>query len=454
MKEAPSSFDVNVFTPYSATTLAAQTNEAADTKREHAALLLSNFLIGQMVPSLRETMQNASFNSQDGSKLVQIMHSSGVNVRYLGLLAGLCYNESAEKTPAVDAHILRACETEMVARVAKHLVNYLLADPVLAAAPGYAVAAVLNALMEATPDAEIALEGMRKARKGKTVAKVPAAIARVLTANEVSGQGIWKQVRQMVDSHFHYTLRMWSESPEAAFAPMEADRVVLLRRVCTLLGVRLQARHYDMKAACVFAPSDVEAFSPRVKHVRTGALDDALMTIFSEASVALQQGNLANAFILCRQVILTAVSAGHLLHPLIVRALSLMATSLYIIRDYVNAVKYARLSLACAERVFGTDSIEVAVCHTQLSDALRKAGAPHEAIMHAKASLDIYLMACGDRSEEIGNVYASLGLLYMELVFNDKAVACLETALRKITKENENYASVVAGLSQCNAYVN
>ena len=454
MEEAPSQFDVNVFTPFSATTLAAQTNDNADTSREHAALLLSNFLIGQMIPSIRETMKSVSFNSQDGSKLVQIMHSSGVNVRYLGLLAGLCFNESAEKTPVADAHIMRACENEMVARMAKHLVNWLLTDPALAAAPGYAVAAVLNALVQASPDTEITLEGARKARKGKNATKVPAAIVRALAENNISGKGVWAQLRQMVDNHFHYTLRVWGDAPEAAFAPTEADRVVLLRRVCTLLGVRLQARHYDMKAACTVSPSDVEAFSPRVKHVRTSALDDNLMAIFSEATVALQQGNLANAFVLCRQVIFTAVSAGHFLHPLIVRSLSAMGTALFILRDYVNAVKYTRLALACAERVFGADALEVAVCHTQLSDSLRKAGAPHEAILHAKASLDIYLMACGDRSEDIGNVYASLGLLYKDLVFNDKAVACLEIALQKISKENEYYEEVIAGLSQCHAYVN
>ena len=60
-------------------------------------------------------------------------------------------------------------------------------------------------------------------------------------------------------------------------------------------------------------------------------------------------------------------------------------------------------------------------------------------------------MACGDHSEEIGEVYASLGLLYKQLAFTDKAVACLETALSKISKESEDYSDVIKGLSECYA---
>ena len=449
MKVVPTKFDVNVFTPYSATTLAAQTDDNANTDHESGVLMLGNFLVGQVLPTLHEQLLSLPLNNQDGSKLVQLLHSSGVNVRYLGLLAGLCFNKSLAETSRVDMQILRACETEMVARAAKHYINYLLADPVLAAAPGYAV--VLNALMEVTPDTDIALEGIRKTRKGKTAPKVPTAIARVLAENGVSGVGVWNSVRTMVDHHFHYKLRVWSETPEKEYGPVQCDRVVLLRRICIMLGVRLQARSYDMEAVCVFTPNDIEAFSPRVKHVHTSLLDDTLMTVFSEAAACLQQGELTAAFVYCRQVVLTAVSACHLLHPLIPRALTTMSTVAFVLKDYVTAVKYGRLALSCSDRVFGPDSIEVAICHTQLSDALRRAGGLHESIMHYKAALDIYLMACGDHSEEIGDVYASLGLLYQELVFNDKAISCLEIALQKISKEHPDYEKVIQGLTQCYA---
>lgn len=332
----------------------------------------------------------------------------------------------------------------------KHYVNYLLADPALAAAPGYAVAAVLNALLQEKPDTEIALEGVRKSRKGKA-AKVPEAIVRSLAESGVSGVGVWETIRKMVDKHFHYKLRLWSETPDKLFTPIECDRVVLLRRVCILLGVRIQARRYDMQATCVLSPEDVEAFSARVKHVRTSQVDDMLIKLFSEAAYYLNQNELAAAFQCCYQVVLYAVSACRLLHPVIPRALSTVSTVAFIVKDYVTSVKYGRLALSCSERIFGPDSIEVAISHSKLSDALRSAGGLEESVMHSKAALDIYLMACGDHSEEIGEVYASLGLLYKQLAFTDKAVACLETALSKISKESEDYSDVIKGLSECYA---
>lgn len=444
MKAVPTKFDVNMLMPYNAPV----TGE--DDPRLNATFTLVNYLIGQAIPLLLEQLKELSLNNQDGSKLVQMMHSSGINVRYLGLLANLCFNESIEKTPRLNLQILRACETEMVARAAKHYVNYLLADPALAAAPGYAVAAVLNALLQEKPDTEIALEGVRKSRKGK-VAKVPEAIVRSLAESGVSGVGVWETIRKMVDKHFHYKLRLWSETPDKLFTPIECDRVVLLRRVCILLGVRIQARRYDMQATCVLSPEDVEAFSARVKHVRTSQVDDMLIMLFSEAPYYLNQNELAAAFQCCYQVVLYAVSACRLLHPVIPRALSTMSTVAFIVKDYVTSVKYGRLALSCSERIFGPDSIEVAISHSKLSDALRSAGGLEESVMHSKAALDIYLMACGDHSEEIGEVYASLGLLYKQLAFTDKAVACLETALSKISKESEDYSDVIKGLSECYA---
>ena len=267
----------------------------------------------------------------------------------------------------------------------------------------------------------------------------------------MSSVGVWETIRKMVDKHFHYKLRLWSETPDKQFTPIECDRVVLLRRVCILLGARIQARRYDMQATCVLSPEDVEAFSARVKHVRTSQVDDMLITLFTEAAFYVNQNELAAAFQCCYQVVLYAASACRLLHPVIPRVLSTMSTVAFMVKDYVTSVKYGRLALSCSERIFGPDSIEVAISHSKLSDALRSAGGLEESVMHSKASLDIYLMACGDQSEEIGEVYASLGSLYKQLAFTDKAVACLETALSKISKESSEYSEVIKNLSECYA---
>ena len=451
VKTLPTSFDVNCFTPYSATTAAVSRDEkGANTAKETDVVVLSNFLVNQMLPMLHEQLKEYSLNNQDGSKIVQLMHSSGVNVRYLGYLAELCCGKGLKEAAATDVDMLRACESEMIARASKQILTVLLADEELAAAPAYTVAAFLNALVAKKRDDEVCLEALRKKKAGaKTGVKVPEAIARDLAERSITGLGVWAMIRKLVASKFHYTCKIWDEKVESAFAPAECDRVMLLRRVCILMGIQLASKKYDMDAACVLEPADIEGFAPRVKYSHTSLLDDSLIQLFQQCSILLSQGQLHLAFACCRQIVITAVSACHMLHPIAIRALTTMASILFSLKDFSGAVRYNRLALRCTERAYGVDSIESAICHSQLSDSLGRAGGLHESILHYKISLDIYLMACSDHSEEIGEIYANLGLLYKQLVFNDKAVACLRIALSKLQKSHPLYLRVVRELTQC-----
>lgn len=451
VKTLPTSFDVNCFMPYSATTAAVSRDEkGANTAKETDVVVLSNFLVNQMLPMLHEQLKEYSLNNQDGSKIVQLMHSSGVNVRYLGYLAELCCGKGLKEAAATDVDMLRACESEMIARASKQILTVLLSDEELAAAPAYTVAAFLNALVAKKRDDEVCLEALRKKKAGaKTGVKVPEAIARDLAERSITGLGVWAMIRKLVASKFHYTCKIWDEKVESAFAPAECDRVMLLRRVCILMGIQLASKKYDMDAACVLEPADIEGFAPRVKYSHTSLLDDSLIQLFQQCSILLSQGQLHLAFACCRQIVITAVSACHMLHPIAIRALTTMASILFSLKDFSGAVRYNRLALRCTERAYGVDSIESAICHSQLSDSLGRAGGLHESILHYKISLDIYLMACSDHSEEIGEIYANLGLLYKQLVFNDKAVACLRIALSKLQKSHPLYLRVVRELTQC-----
>ena len=451
VKTLPTSFDVNCFTPYSATTAAVSRDEkGANTAKETDVVVLSNFLVNQMLPMLHEQLKEYSLNNQDGSKIVQLMHSSGVNVRYLGYLAELCCGKGLKEAAATDVDMLRACESEMIARASKQILTVLLSDEELAAAPAYTVAAFLNALVAKKRDDEVCLEALRKKKAGaKTGVKVPEAIARDLAERSITGLGVWAMIRKLVASKFHYTCKIWDEKVESAFAPAECDRVMLLRRVCILMGIQLASKKYDMDAACVLEPADIEGFAPRVKYSHTSLLDDSLIQLFQQCSILLSQGQLHLAFACCRQIVITAVSACHMLHAIAIRALTTMASILFSLKDFSGAVRYNRLALRCTERAYGVDSIESAICHSQLSDSLGRAGGLHESILHYKISLDIYLMACSDHSEEIGEIYANLGLLYKQLVFNDKAVACLRIALSKLQKSHPLYLRVVRELTQC-----
>lgn len=442
-KVMPTEFDVNVFTPYSSRT---EDDDDASLVKEKGAIALANFLVGQLLPTLHDELRGLSVNNQDGCKIVQLMHSSGVNIRYLGVLAQQCLNKTLAETEPVDVHIIRACENEMIARCAKVMLTELLNNPVLSTASGYLVAAFLNALVKKTRDDEICLEGVRKNKKSKEPTRVPAAIAAELKNAGVTSNGIWKRITELAQHKFNYTFQIWNQPTE------ECDRVIVLRRTCILMGIRLESIQYNMDAAVIVRPQDIAGYSTHIKYTQTSLFDDTLINTYQQATLMLQNGQLPSAFLTCRNLVIHSVSCCHKLHPVAIRALSMMASILFILKDYVNAVKYHRLTLRCSERVYGVDSIEAAVCHNQLSDALHKAGCLHESILHYKVCLDIYLMACGDHSEDIGATYANLGFLYKDLAFNDKAIACLRFAAEKISKKNPSYLRIVSELTQCYAY--
>ena len=442
-KLIPTEFDVNVFTPYSARD---ENDDEQSLSKEKDAIAIANFMVGQLLPTLHADLRELSVNNQDGSKIVQLMHSSGINIRYLGLLAEQCLNKTIAETDAVDLCIIRACENEMIARCAKFMLNELLNNAVLSTASGYAVAAFLNAVVKKTRDTEIALEGIRKNKKTKEIARVPQAIVNELAAAGITSQGVWNRLTKLVESKFNYKLQLWNQDSE------ECDRVIIMRRICILMGIRLESRQYDMNASVIVHPKDIAGYSTHVKYSQTSLFDDNLMALYQQATALLQAGQLPTAFLTCRNIVLRSVSCCHKLHPLAIRSLAMMASILFILKDYVSAVKYHRLTLRCSERVYGIDSIEAAVCHNQLSDSLHKAGCLNESVLHYKTTLDIYLMACGDHSEDIAATYANLGFLYKELAFNDKAIACLRFAAKKISTKNPSYMRIVSELVQCLEY--
>lgn len=443
VKLIPTLFDVNAFTPFSARS---EQEDEENLAKEKDVIALANYLVGQLLPNLHDELRGLSVNNQDGCKIVQLMHSSGINIRYLGELAKQCLNKSLAETDEVDVLIIRACENEMIARCAKLILNELLSNPTLATASGYTVAAFLNALVKKTRDHEICLEGIRKNKKSKEVARVPEAIANELKTQQVTSEGVWKRIVELVERKFNYTFQIWNQPTE------ECDHAIVLRRTCILMGIRLESAPYDMNADVIVHPHDIAGYSTHIKYSQTSLFDDSLISMYQQATLLLQGGQLPSAFLTCRAIVIRSVSCCHKLHPVAIRALSMMASILFILKDYVNAVKYHRLTLRCSERVYGVDSIEAAVCHNQLSDALHKAGCLNESILHYKVCLDIYLMACGDHSEDIGATYANLGFLYKELAFNDKAIACLRFAVEKVSKKNPSYLRIVSELVQCYAY--
>ena len=169
IENTPSKFDVNAFTRY-----AVENKEAEDAVR-----LLCGMIHEVVVPRMASTLDADNTFYADTENIVALLHSSGLNARYLGAVA--------EKV--TNATIKEQVEREMVARAAKHLLREILNDEVLSGAGAFAVTAFLNGLLCDARKKEILLSGKNKKSK-----KVPSLVSQHILKKNLSAENIWNMI--------------------------------------------------------------------------------------------------------------------------------------------------------------------------------------------------------------------------------------------------------------------
>jgi hypothetical protein len=73
----------------------------------------SQHLVSTVIPAFARSLENLEVDTAESGAFTEALHAVGINARYLGRIAAQC----------TSAHTREACEIEMVARVAKHMLN-------------------------------------------------------------------------------------------------------------------------------------------------------------------------------------------------------------------------------------------------------------------------------------------------------------------------------------------
>ena len=296
VEEAPVRLNTNVFTQYRH----GGTNEERDADRAtvmDAALFLKRI----MIPTLLRDIRLQKAFCVDGESLCDSMHLRGVNLRYLGTLAALAAaSEGTSKAAPLTPFALEICEAEMVARSFRKLLWSMLgANKELLLAPAISMAAMLSRLLSceghvaeaATEAAPAATAGRGSKGKGggrrggqqkSAAARAPAAASpsvqrtrKALDALLPSRDQLWADIRSRVEAKYGYTLKLWPGFPDSAAGDevnrpnaqwrARANRIVLLRRVCQLVGVVVEAVDFDWGLALPISASNIADLKPVVK---------------------------------------------------------------------------------------------------------------------------------------------------------------------------------------------
>jgi len=278
-----------------------------------AANHLWNFVLPSVTKEMRENSPISAHQLPvDGISLTELLHTRGINCRYLGRLAHLAeMEEQNDRQAEVDivtgkAGILprksmplcwlELLECEMVARAAKHVLdNYFMeAGAAVSIMPSEMIATFLSALMSTSEESAGETEiRMSKQRKNDENMITEEELSTMTMSYHGGGDSlplqtrgrkeIWEDIEVEVGRRFRYSLVLYNSKGNAK-EDKKSSRCLflpLLRRICQRAGVRIAAKNYDLGGKCLcsssstpghmsssypISPIDIIEIVPMVKH--------------------------------------------------------------------------------------------------------------------------------------------------------------------------------------------
>ncbi|KAG8072136.1 hypothetical protein GUJ93_ZPchr0006g40761 [Zizania palustris] len=276
-------FNPNVFTEYK---LAGSPEdiEADEALVKKAGL----YLVDSVIPKFVQDLCSLDVSPMDGQTLTDVMHSNGINVRYLGKVAGMI-----KHLP----HLWDLFLSEIIVRSAKHVVKEILRqspDHDIGPAISHFLNCFIGNILSASTKGSV--DGAHsKVQKGHEK-----------TQNQKSTKGQKSNLsasKNILPTFSHLTSDGFEVPDDARVC---AKRVVVLRNLCQKVGITIAARKYSLDAAAPFQPSDILNLQPVIKHsvpvctdarnlmeagkirMAEGTLNEAY-ALFSEAFSLLQQ---------------------------------------------------------------------------------------------------------------------------------------------------------------------
>eukprot|EP00586_Coscinodiscus_wailesii_P011906 CAMPEP_0172490946 /NCGR_PEP_ID=MMETSP1066-20121228/21577_1 /TAXON_ID=671091 /ORGANISM="Coscinodiscus wailesii, Strain CCMP2513" /LENGTH=1498 /DNA_ID=CAMNT_0013259693 /DNA_START=166 /DNA_END=4662 /DNA_ORIENTATION=- len=449
-------YNINVFLPHTKPLpLTPQLTTDEDRVRE-----ASNYLFDTLLTTLTTDLRESSGHliPVDGNALVELLHTRGINIRYLGRLAQLAQADKHSSSTDVKGKKLPQCwlellECEMIARAGKHVLDQLLTDHggVAAQSPSRIIATVLSALC--TTGEESASETEKRLTKNTANTDTQADVFADEEYLNIPGDAcvaspnlrrseVWDAVERDIGRRYRYTITQYNTKDG------KGSSLPLLRRLCQRCGVRIAAKRYNLGCKALLpsypiAPEDILDILPLVKHAGAHGgegfhpstppslhiiLPDAKST-FERAHAAWTVGQLPQALDLAQEAVtLYQRVTDTPLHVSVVRCLDLMAVILFQAREVEMAATNAARALAASVQLGGFDCAEALAGHTTLAHILISGGGLAGAAKHLKAASYLMEIMGGGNYTDLASLYHKLGSLFHEVGSVNTALAYYELA--------------------------
>uniref|UniRef100_N1R3H2 Uncharacterized protein n=1 Tax=Aegilops tauschii TaxID=37682 RepID=N1R3H2_AEGTA len=383
---------------------------------EELTKMAHKFYDDTALPKLVADFASLELSPVDGRTMTDFMHTRGLNMCSLGRVV-----ELAEKLP----HIQSICIHEMVIRAFKHVIRAVIAAVDDMQNMSAVIAETLNILL-GSPRLENDLD---------------------TDANEHNLRLKW--VESFLSERYCWTLK-------DEFAHLR--KPIILRGLCSKVGLELVARDYDMNSPNPFDKSDIVNIVPICKHVVYSSIDSR--NLLESSKMALDKGKLDDAVNYGAKALSKVIAVCGPYHRLTANAYSLLAVVLYHTGDFNQATIYQQKALDINERELGLDHPETMKSYGDLSVFYYRLQHIEMALKYVNRALYLLQFSCGlshpnsaatyinvaMMEEGMGNVHVALRYLHEALKCNKRLLGAdhIQTAA--------SYHAIAIALSMMDAY--
>jgi len=365
---------------------------------------LSTFLLDTMIPVLLEDFAYYIALPVDGQTLTTVMHTHGINMRYLGKIAKI-----VDKSALLRELVIR----EIVTRSAKHILRAILRElePFNLAA---GVAHFLNCLVGNAQSKET--EGKRLNKK-KSEALEP-----IKNVNQLSASKLWAHLTADVKERFQYDL------PDRDQVKSMLRCVQTLRSICIKVGIQIETRDYNFNQESPISTSDISNLYPVVKHCEPESSDG--QGLLGAGKSFMTQGRLDIAYELLTEALNLFQQVYGPMHRDTANCYSNLAMVLYQAKDYAQAYDHQQRATIINERVLGLDHNDTSHSYGNLGLFCHQMGKPKLALTYLLRSLYLGRLVAGPVHPDTATTLMNVASMFQDIGQQKEAIHYMLESLK------------------------
>ncbi|XP_062222196.1 clustered mitochondria protein-like [Phragmites australis] len=414
-------FNPNVFTEYK---LAGSPEEIASD--EEMVKRAGTYLLDIVIPKFVQDLCSLDVSPMDGQTLTDVLHLHGINVRYLGKIAGMI-----KHLP----HLWDLFSAEIIVRSAKHVIKEILRQspdhdigPAIAHFLNCFVGKVLDAPTKGSLDITVSKTQKshensqnHKSTKGQKLSHGAASRKGLSTYSHLTTDGIWSSIKEFAKSKYQF------EVPDDS--RLVAKRVAVLRNLCQKVGITIAARKYDLDDTTPFQPIDILNLQPVVKHSVPTCTD--AKNLMEAGKIRMAEGTLNEAYALFSEAFSLLQQITGPMHKDAANCCRYLAMVLYHAGDTAGAIVQQHRELIINERCLGLDHPDTAHSYGNMALFYHGLNQTELALRHMSRTLLLLSLASGPDHPDVAATLINVAMMYQDASNMNTSLRYLQEALMK-----------------------